>query len=308
MMSTILSFSLLLAGTIALVPTIDLEPGVAFPMVGLGTWQYNDSVAEAAVSTALKLGYTHIDTAWGYKNQVGVGKAIGQSGRTRESLFITSKVPGGLTYAEVTANLQESLDQLGLEQVDLVLTHFPATWGGDGGRQLRQEGWRALEDWKKAGKTRAIGVSHYCRTHIDDILAINTTAVAMNQVEYHIGMGDADVNATDDIEYFRQLGITYMSFSTLCGPCGTSELINGPVVTAIGEKYGKSGAQVSLRWAVQQGIPVVPKSGSATHQRDNLDLFSWSLTEEDMATLTAASSPPVCGAGDNATSGDCVVV
>lgn len=291
------------------VPTVEIEAGVFMPMQGLGTWQYNDSVAEAAVDSALRMGYTHIDTAYGYGNQVGVGRGLASSGRARSSYFLTTKIPGGMKYDDAMALLKENLEQLGLEYVDLVLTHFPATWGGEGGKALRQEEWRALEAFKEAGGTRSIGVSHYCRSHLDDILAINTTAIAVNQVEYHIGMGSAGVNATDDKDYCQSLGITYQAFSTLCGPCGTDELINGALVTGIGNKYNKSGAQVSLKWATQQGVPVLPKASNVAFQEENLDLFSWDLSEQDMATLTLSAKPPACGGGEDypGESGDCPV-
>lgn len=291
-----------------IVPTVEIEAGVWMPVQGLGTWQYNDSVAEDAVTKALALGYTLIDTANGYGNQIGVGKALAASDRARPSYFILTKIPGGMNHSAATALLDQNLEQLGVDYVDLVLTHYPADWNRNGGKALRQEGWKALEDFKKAGKARSIGVSHFCRHHLDDILEINTTAIAVNQVEFHIGMGQG-VNATDNRAYNEQLGITYQGFSTLCGPCGTSELVNGPLVTNIGKKYNKSGAQVSLKWAVQQGVPVIPKSNKVDHLVGNMDLFSWTLSDEDMATLTAATSPPAAGGGKDfpGESGDCEI-
>lgn len=297
------------AAVATVVPTIEIERGVYFPMAGLGTWQYNDSVAEDAVTKALNAGYTNIDTANVYGNQVGIGRALAKSSRARDSYFITTKINGGLNFADATAALNQNLDQLGLSYVDLVLTHFPAAWDGTGGRAMRIEGWKALEAFKAAGKTRSIGVSHYCKNHLEDILAINTTAIALNQVEFHIGMIPFGDNATDFMGYDRQVGVTYMSFSTLCGPCGTTELVNGPLVTGIGKKYGKTGAQVSLKWAVQQGIPVVPKTNDPIYLQENMDLFSWSLSDEDMATLSASRSPPPCGGGTSypGQSGDCEI-
>jgi len=309
-MNKLVASSLVGLALATVVPTIEIEAGVYLPMVGLGTWEYNDSMAEAAVTIALGLGYTHIDTALVYGNQKGIGRALAASGRARDSYFITTKIPGGSTYAQATADLNTDLEELGLDYVDHVMVHFPATWAGEGGKELRVEGWKALEDFKKAGKTRSIGVSHFCKQHLDDILAVNTTAIAINQVEYHIGMGSADKNATDDKAYCDSIGVTYMSFSTLCGPCGTDELRTGDLVVNIGKKYGKSGSQVSLKWAVQQGIPVIPKSSSAQHQQENLDLFSWTLSKADMQTLTLAKSPPACGGGATypGASGDCVIV
>ncbi|CAK8995054.1 NAD(P)H-dependent 6'-deoxychalcone synthase, partial [Durusdinium trenchii] len=127
-------------------------------------------------------------------------------------------------------------------------------------------------------------------------------------VEFHVGMGSAGPNATDDREFCRSHGILYQSFSPLCGPCGTDELVTGDFVTSIGKHYGKTGAQVSLRWQVQQGIPVIPKTANPAHMEENADLFSWSLSNDDMATLTHATSPPVTGGGDGLTSGDCKIL
>jgi diketogulonate reductase-like aldo/keto reductase len=289
------------------VPTVKIAPGVYLPMSGLGTWQYNTTTAQAASELALDLGYTHIDTALGYGNQVGVGNAIKNSGRARDSLFVTSKIPGGLNFAEATRQLELSLSQLGLDYVDLMLTHFPASWSGVGGKEMRVQEWKALEAFQKAGKAKAIGVSHYCRQHVQDILDIpNTVPIAVNQVQYHVGMGLSVPNATDDKTWMTAHGILYQSFSPLCGPCGTKELIDGPMVVDIGKKYNKSGAQVSLRWLVQSGVPVIPKTDKSGHLVENIDLFDWELSQEDMDTLNKATSPPVAG-NSPTDSGDCGV-
>eukprot|EP00750_Incisomonas_marina_P006538 INCI14628.1.p2 GENE.INCI14628.1~~INCI14628.1.p2 ORF type:complete len:329 (+),score=59.10 INCI14628.1:175-1161(+) len=291
------------------IPTITIAPTVEMPMQGLGTWLYNDSVAEAAVTAALDMGYTHIDTALGYDNQGGIAKALKASSRPRDSYFITSKIPGGMNHSAATASLELALSQLDLDYVDLMLVHFPATWDGDGGKQMRLETWAALEDFVHAGKARAIGVSHYCISHIKDILEVNTLPIAVNQVQYHVGMGTALPNATDGIEFDWARGITYESFSPLCGPCDGSdkyELINGTLVTSIGKKYNKTGPQVALKWQVQKGIPVIPKTSNPAHMAENADLFSWTLSSEDMDTLTKAVKPPVAGDGPN--SGDCEVL
>ncbi len=291
------------------IPTKKIADGVEMPMAGLGTWTYNNSMAYDAVSKALNLGYTHIDCALGYQNQESVGKALKDSKRERSTYFITSKIPGGLNFSAATASMELSLQQLGLDYVDLMLVHFPAAWSGQGGKMLRLEEWRAMEAFQKSGKAKAIGVSHYCRRHLEDILSINTVPIAVNQVQYHIGMGMEGPNATDDKQFCDEHGITYESFSPLCGPCGKDahmELITGKMVTDIGKKYGKSGAQVSLKWQVQQGIPVIPRSDSVDHLLENIDLFNWKLSEEDMNTLTQSKSPPVAGDGPN--SGDCSVL
>lgn len=292
------------------VPTKRIAPGVDMPMVGIGTWQYNDSVAYAAVKEALALGYEHIDTALGYDNQAGIARAMAESGRKRSSYFVTSKIPGGLNMSSATAALELSLKQLQTSYVDLMLVHFPATWGGQGGKAMRIETWKALEAFHKAGKARAIGVSHYCQRHLEDIINMpdRTVPIAVNQVQFHVGMGTAGPNATDDRAFCDAHGIQYESFSPLCGPCGTTALINGSLVTGIGKKYNKSGAQVALRWQVQLGIPVIPKTHKKAYMLENADLFDWKLDADDMAALTQATVPPVAGdPGPPATSGDCSV-
>lgn len=312
---------LLLMCAVGAVPSIQIAPGVHMPLVGLGTWQYNSTVARAAVSEALRLGYTHIDTALGYNNQVGVGAAItyalGAGTITRKNLFVVSKIPGGLNSSDAASALALSLEQLfpgdPVGYVDLMLVHFPATWAGKGGKSMRQEQWRALEAFVRAGKARAIGVSHYCRRHLDDILEIATIHPAVNQVQYHVGMGSAGGNATDDMAYMRSKGVTFEGFSPLCGPCGgtdAKELISGELVTSIGKKYNKTGAQVALKWQVQNGIPVIPKTSNPEHMRQNADLFDWTLFGGDMHALSQATVPAVAGSpgpGGKPVSGDCSV-
>ncbi|KAL1530601.1 hypothetical protein AB1Y20_001501 [Prymnesium parvum] len=303
-----------LASTVAFalnIPTVQIAPGVHLPMAGLGTWQYNDSRAELAVSTALAIGYTHIDTANVYGNAKGIGKALAQSPRPRDSYFITSKVPGGLNASATIAAHQLTLSQLGLKYVDLLLIHFPTTMTASpvGSKAMRQEQWKGMEALHKQGLARSIGVSHFCQRHVEDVLEIATVKVAVNQVQYHVGMGPAGNQANDDRSFDEKMGILYQSFSPLCGPCGTSELINGKLVTSIGAAHNKTGAQVSLKWLVQQGIPVIPKSSVESHLKENIDLFDWELTQSEMDALSAASTPAVAGGdpGPPATSGDCTL-
>ena len=298
------------------VPTIPIrgatEKFVYLPMVGLGTWLYNNSRTENAVAKALELGYVHIDTALIYGNQRGVGAALKASGRDRKSYFITTKIPGGLNESATKAAMEQDLEELGVSYIDLLLVHYPCTMDAKqaGGKASRQVMWRAMEDFALNGKARAIGVSHYCKRHLQDILSIARVPVAVNQVQFHVGMGMAGPNATDDRTFCKENQVVYESFSPLCGPCGTDELINGPLVTSIGKKYNKTGAQVSLRWQVQQGIPVIPKTDNVVHLRENMDLFSWTLSPMDMDALTASKSPPVAGGqpGPPATSGDCSIL
>ena len=221
------------------------------PMIGLGTWQYNDTLAQASLATAFSMGYRHVDTAYGYENQVGVGKALAASGLPLNELFITSKVPGGLNASATTAALDASLVQLGVAQVDLMLLHWAAKT-----KAARQAQWLALEAWAKQGKARAIGLSHYCKYQTQDVLEVATLPVALNQNQYHVGMGGDTQPRLHDKAFMEQSGILYEAYSSLCGPCDPPDnkaLITGPLVSSIGKVHNKTGAQVALRWVVQQG-------------------------------------------------------
>jgi len=287
-----------------------LNGTIPMPLAGLGTWLYPDKVAHDAVKLAFSLGYRHVDTAFVYENQVGVGQALKESGLARDSYFVTTKIPGGLNSSATAATLDTCMQQLNLDYVDLMLIHFPASFDGKGGRAGRQEEWKALEAWAKSGKARAIGVSHYCQRHLEDVLEIATVPIAVNQVQYHVGMGAAGNLATDDRDFVISKGILYESFSPFCGPCDppyNMELITGPLVTGIGKAHNKTGAQVALRWLVQQGIPVIPRSNSTLHLKQNYDIFDFELTAEEMSRLTASTTPPVGGGPGPTDSGDCTI-
>lgn len=289
-------------------PMKGVHGNVPMPMIGIGTWQYNSSTAEAAVTAAFKIGYRHVDTADSYANQVGVGRALKASAVPREEYFVTTKIAGGLNASATVEAADGCLKELGLDYVDLMMIHFPATWTGKGGPAARKEEWLALERWAKSGKARALGVSHYCKQHIEDIRSVATVPVAINQVEYHIGMGSEAAALTDDKEWMQSHGVLYQSFSSLCGPCGDHELITGELVTEIGKAHGKSGAQVSLRWVVQQGIPVIPKSSNPKHIAENMDLFNWTLSREEMARLTADNSTGIASHSQDCTVAETAVL
>jgi diketogulonate reductase-like aldo/keto reductase len=271
-------------------------------MVGLGTWLYNDTVASNAVVEAFRQGYRHVDTALIYGNHVGVGQGlkhiVGELGLAREDYFVTSKIPGGLNASATAASLEQTLEELQLESVDLMLLHFPADWSGDGGPAKRKEEWLALEAWAKQGKARAIGVSHYCQNHLQDVLDVATLPVALNQNQYHVGMGQDSESRNHNKAFTEEQGVLYMSYSSLCGPCdppANMELITGDLVTDVGKNHNKSGAQVALRWLVQQGIPIIPKSSNPKHLAENFDVFDFTLSDEEMTRLSAATTPAETG-------------
>jgi 2,5-diketo-D-gluconate reductase A len=278
------------------VPMRGIDNGsVRMPLVGIGTWLYNDTVAYQAVQTAFAAGYRHVDTAKSYGNQAGVGNALKASGLERHEYFITSKIPGAVNDSAfaTTRALDECLELLQQDYVDLMLIHWPGKT-----RRSRQNQWLALEAWARAGRARAIGISHYCRTHVEEILEVATMPIALTQEQYHVGMGKDTQAKLHDKAYTDSQGILYMGYSTLCGPCPAPhnhELINGELVSAVGAPLNKTGAQIALRWAVQQGIPVIPKSNNPKHIASNFELFDFVIPDEGMQTLTAATSPPETG-------------
>eukprot|EP00562_Extubocellulus_spinifer_P032168 CAMPEP_0178726782 /NCGR_PEP_ID=MMETSP0699-20121125/27503_1 /TAXON_ID=265572 /ORGANISM="Extubocellulus spinifer, Strain CCMP396" /LENGTH=347 /DNA_ID=CAMNT_0020378431 /DNA_START=226 /DNA_END=1272 /DNA_ORIENTATION=+ len=285
---------------------------VNMPLIGAGTWQYNDTIAYESVCKAFKAGYTFVDTALGYGNQVGVGNAIKDCWKgSREELFVMTKIPGGLSASEALVAHEQNLHELDLTYVDHVMTHFPSDWHVSperSTREQRQEEWMALENIYYRGLSRSIGISHYCPRHIDDVMDIATVNPSINQVEYHVGSGDVD----GVMDKCAENGITFMSFSPLCGPCqfnAKDSLINGDLVTEIANKHGAgvSGSQVALRFIVQQALDarsfvggVIPKSNNYDHIVSNADIFSFELGEDDMRRLHAASQPAAEG-------GDCDV-
>ena len=237
------------------------------------------------------------------------------------TLFILYRA-GGLNATEVQRLHEVNLEELDLEYVDHLMTHFPADWQETvSSPEARQEEWLALEAIYKTGEALSIGISHYCSKHILDILWVATVTPAINQVEYHVGSQDID----NVMETCSDFGITFMSFSPLCGPCTyepADSLVHGDLVTEIAAQYqhGSSnsqsentnhessfgdtevnGSQVSLRYIVQQGIPVIPKSNTMAHIVSNLQIFDFQLSDAHMERLGRATKPEAEG-------GDCDVL
>lgn len=276
------------------VPTIRIAPSVDMPLLGLGTGPpYTANDTYISVLTAVRMGYTAIDTAHNYRNQPAIARAIAAAGVQRKDIFITSKVPGSLSHEETLATADQSLKELETNYIDLLLVHFPCPSQpyneSAGSKTLRQVQWRAMEVLVHTGRARAIGVSHHCQRHMEDILEIATVPIAANQVEYHVGMaGGADAQ-----NWMQGKGINLLSFLPLCGQCDDrSTLISGPLVSSIGRAHNRTGAQVSLRWLVQSGVPAIPRSKSHQHLMQNMQLFDFSLTRDEMAMLNDATHPP----------------
>ena len=282
-----------------IVPTITLagvKGGVEMPLLGLGTGPpYTSGDTYTAALNAFRGGYRAVDTAHNYKNQPSIAAAIRDSGVERSSIFITSKVPGSMSFDDTLRTNDETLRELNTSYVDLMLVHFPVPsqpYNATGGsKTLRQEQWRAMEAWARQGKARAIGVSHHCQRHMEDILEVATLPLAANQVEYHVGM----YQGADSQVWMAANNITLLGYLPLCGQCDgadDSALINGTLVSGIAAKHGKkSGAQVSIRWLVQSGVPAIPRSKNPAHTAEDLDVFDFELDAADMQALNAATSP-----------------
>lgn len=291
-------------------PMIKLNNGVEMPAVAAGTWQYTTSYAMTAVTAALSVGFAHIDTAHDYcsdgttgdcskvggSNQVGIGKAIAASKAGRSDVFITTKVPGcglqGISEfncgADSVKAALSNLEELGLDYVDLLLIHFPPLGGCNpvNCRLIRSQ-WAALTPLVAQNKTRALGVSNFCVSCLECLAGVPGALVpAVNQFKLHIGMG-ADPGGL--LSHCASHGIVAQAYSPLGD--NTTELITGPLVSEIGAAHNKSGVQVALRWIYQHGAAVTTKSGSAAHLRQDIDLFGWELTPDEMGRADAASSP-----------------
>eukprot|EP00419_Tripos_fusus_P023026 CAMPEP_0172723296 /NCGR_PEP_ID=MMETSP1074-20121228/83477_1 /TAXON_ID=2916 /ORGANISM="Ceratium fusus, Strain PA161109" /LENGTH=322 /DNA_ID=CAMNT_0013549509 /DNA_START=53 /DNA_END=1021 /DNA_ORIENTATION=+ len=276
-------------------PTVRLANGVEMPMLAAGTWQYNDSQAEASVKAALGAGFRMVDTAYDYHNQAGVGRAIQSSGFPRGSIFVETKVPGCHLddavkdcYEDTKKVLHEDLQLLNLSHVDLVIIHFPPRASMIlrtcyfACQQVRDQ-WRALEEFYAAGKARAIGVSNYCPSCFKCLDEDHKVYPMVNQIGYHIGMGP-------DPSGFRSLaekkGVVLQAYSPLGNKPwkqgADPDILKGNFTTALAQAHGKSTIQVALKWLVQHGVPAVTKSSNPEHLKQDFDLWSWNLTAAEM--------------------------
>jgi diketogulonate reductase-like aldo/keto reductase len=246
-----------------------LADGRELPMLGLGVWQVpNDQTCVNAVRWALELGYRHIDTAQAYENEESVGKALRDSGLPRDAMFITTKFyPGN---RDPVAAIEQSLRRLRVDYVDLYVIHWPQggpTWA-----------WPGMERARELGAARSIGVSNFSATELDQVIAAGTVRPAVNQVEfnpvhYRSGLLDACL----------EQGVALEAYS----PLGTGRHLADKTVRRVAEHAGRTTAQVLLRWCVQHGIPVIPKSTHRERIEANAQIFDFALSGEDMAALDA---------------------
>ena len=256
------------------VPNIKLNNGVEMPQLGFGVFQVPDAETTAAVSAALHAGYRSIDTAALYGNEAGVGKALAASGLDRDELFITTKVWNSEQgYDKTLRAFDASMKKLGLEQLDLYLIHWPTP-----ARDLYVETWKAFEKLYADGRVRAVGVSNFQPAHLERILDTGGTVPAVNQVELHPYLQQVEVRAFD-----AKHEIATEAWSPLAKG---GNLLSEPAIVALAEKHGRTPAQVVLRWHLQLGNVVIPKSVTPSRIRENIDVFGFTLTNDEVASLS----------------------
>ncbi|MGD0067800.1 MAG: aldo/keto reductase [Streptosporangiaceae bacterium] len=250
------------------IPVVDLGRGVAMPIVGFGTWQMQGQQAQVAVRHALQAGYRHLDTATIYRNETEVGRAIAGSGLDRSDIFITTKLPPG-NAGHAWATIEESLRALGTGYVDLWLVHWPPR------RKASPQLWREFLAIRDEGLCRAVGVSNYSVAEIDELIAATGERPAVNQIPWSPAQYDPALLAAH-----AERKVAVEGYSSL-----KNTRLRNPVLAEIAAAHGVTPAQVVLRWHLELGVIVIPKSARPERIESNLDLFSFSLTADDMARL-----------------------
>lgn len=257
------------------VPPIILNNGVEMPQLGFGVWQVPDDEAESAVATALEAGYRSIDTAAVYGNEEGTGKAIAASGIARDELFVTTKLwNNDQGYDSTLRAFDASLEKLGLDHVDLYLIHWPLPSKG-----LAVDTYKAFEKIQADGRAKSIGVSNFLPEHLEQLLAETSVVPAVNQIELHPHLQQHAAR-----EFHAEQGIATEAWSPLGQGKGLLEV---PAIVAIARKHGRTPAQAVLRWHIQLGNVVIPKSVTPSRIKENIDVFDFELDPEDMAAISA---------------------
>lgn len=256
------------------IPSIPLNDGRPMPQLGFGVWQVTNHEATSIVGEALEAGYRSIDTAAIYGNEEGVGEAIRTSSIPREELFITTKLwNNNHGYDAALAAFDQSLERLKLDFVDLYLIHWPVA-----GSEAYLETWRALIKLKEDGRAKSIGVSNFMIPHLRRIITETGVVPSVNQIELHPRFQQRELRV-----FHAGHGIATESWS----PLGQGTLIADETIAEIGRKYGKTTAQVILRWHLDNGLIAIPKSATASRIRENVDVFDFTLDADDMSALEA---------------------
>lgn len=274
-------------GTTVNIPKVTLRNGVEVPQLGFGLYKIAEG-ADELVKSAIQLGYRHLDNAQVYWNEDQVGRGWRATGIAREELFITSKLGNANHEPEAAReSFAKTLEDLQTDYVDLFLIHWPVPmlYGGDVGMP-----WAVLEEFLAEGRARAIGVSNFEPQHLDKLLQTANVVPMVNQVESHPFFPNLETH-----EYNAAHGIVTEAWS----PLARGRAVTDPTLTQIGEKYGKSAAQVAIRWGLQRGDILFPKASSPERQRENLDVFDFELTDEEMAQILALDEGEAGRSGSN---------
>ena len=257
---------------------LTLNDGNTIPQVGLGVWQTPNETAVSAVKAALDAGYRHIDTAAIYGNEEGVGDGMRASDVDRADIFLTTKIWNDAQgYDKTLKAARESLKRLGTDYVDLLLIHWPSPH-----RKLYGETWKALIQLQKDGLARSIGVSNFAAAHLDDIIAETGVTPVLNQIELHPDFAQHALR-----KVHQRLGIATQSWS----PLGQGQLLDNAVIGKIAEKHGRTPAQVIIRWHIQNGLIVIPKSVTPSRIAENFKVFDFSLDQADLETMAKLDNP-----------------
>ncbi|MFC9391447.1 aldo/keto reductase [Streptomyces venezuelae] len=256
------------------IPTVTLHNGVEIPQLGFGVFQVPDADTTAAVSHALDAGYRSIDTAAVYGNEAGVGRALAASGIARDELFVTTKLwNADQGYDNTLRAFDDSLAKLGLLHVDLYLVHWPTP-----ARDLYVDTWRAMEKLVADGRVRAAGVSNFQPAHLERLLDSSDLVPAVNQIELHPALQQREL---------RDLHAAHSIVTEAWSPLAQGAVLADPAIGEIAARHGRSPAQVVLRWHLQLGNVVIPKSVTPARIRENIDVFDFALSDEEMSALAA---------------------
>lgn len=258
-------------------PLVEMNDGRSIPVIGFGVWQVPDDVVVDATLKALEVGYRHIDTAYLYLNERGVGEALRRSELDRDDIFVTTKVWNtDHGYDETLRAFDKSTGLLGIDEVDLYLIHWPTP-----ARDIYLDSWRALIRLREEGRARSIGVSNFHEAHLRKIIDETGVIPAINQIELHPWLPQTHMRDID-----ARLGIKTEAWS----PLGSGRLIDDPVIAEVAAKHGKSPAQVMVRWSMQLGNIVLPKSVTPERIEQNIDVFDFVLDDADMAAIATLES------------------
>jgi len=270
-------------------PTVTLLHGAEMPRLGLGTSPMDDGVTEQAVATAIGLGYRLVDTAENYGNERGVGRGLKASGVPRDELFVTTKFNKRWHGVELAAEAcQRSTDRLGLDYVDLLLIHWPNP------QQDRYvQAWRGLVRLLEDGRVRAIGTSNFKPAHLDRIIAETGVVPDVNQIQL-----SPTVTRDSARDYHAGHGIVTQSWSPIGGQ--RNDVLREPVVAEVAERHGRTPAQIVLRWHMELGLAAVPKSSDPVRLKQNLDIFDFSLSADEVAAISALDQGDAAGADSDA--------